>query len=70
MNGKIDNKNGMLTSAEGHLLKDYYKIKYSFGNCIFYFLKVEKVLFLIQNLSFLFTFSLLTNALRHRLTRP
>jgi len=39
-----------------------YKRKYCIGNCVFYFFKVKKVFFSMQNLTFLFIFSCLTSA--------
>jgi len=38
--------------------------------CVFYFLKDKKVFFSIQNLIFVFTFRSLTNAPKHRLSKP
>jgi len=51
----------MLTNASGHWLKNY-KRKYFLENCVFYFLKFEKVLSLKLTLFFLSTYNCLTNA--------
>jgi hypothetical protein len=45
----------------GHWLRNYIK-KYCIGNCVFHFLKVKKVLFSIQNLTFFSIFISLTSA--------
>jgi hypothetical protein len=47
--------------SPGHWLRNY-KRKCFFENCVFYFLKLEKVLFLMTTLFFLSTYSCLTSA--------
>jgi len=61
-------QNPMVYVLREMLLKNY-KRKYCLGNCVFYFLKVKYMFFLIQYLTFLSTFISLTSALGHRLTR-
>jgi len=51
----------MLTSDPEQWLRNY-KRKCVLGNCIFYFLKLEKVLLLILTLFFLSIFNCLTSA--------